>query len=351
MITSATDHRLGCFEQGLVRFIRAGRVYYKTDKFNCSWSRRNDEVSQASFTLTSSRDCCPPPVHAISDMVEFERNGVIEWTGYVLRPLSTDGLLTVEANDLLWGYSRRIIRDPSNFVGVDLATIALAYLQSADADDPIPVVPLFTPTGILGNRIVTTAEYRICWDALTDLLAIGLDMTMVGSLLYIGPVEDKGLKALKLNERMIVGVPSSGEDGPTYASRIICKGTDGLVSIYPAGPATALPPYPIIESVVDASDVADQATLNLLAKQHFDLRSVTPRFISLPEGVALKEDSPYPLRAYIPGRLVDAEMTTDCVNFREGHRLSGVDYTLTGGREEVKISTVPMGTVPAGMVA
>lgn len=349
--TSASDHRLGCYEQGLVRFIRKGRVYFKTDKFNCNWTRRNDEISQATFVITSSEDCCPRDVHAVSDFVEFERNGIIEWCGYVMRPLSTDGLLTIEAQDLLWGYTRRIIRDPSNFVQVDLANIAAAYLTSADDDDPIPVVPLLTPTGILADRIVTTSEYRICWDALGDLLNIGLDMTMVGTLLYIGPVEERGMRVIKLNERMIVGIPAAGEDGSVYAGRIIVKGQNGLTSIYPAGPATALHPYPLVESVVDASDVGDQATLDLLAKQHFDLRSETPRFISLPEGVALKEDSPYPLRALIPGRLVDVEMSTECVRFREGHRLAGVDYNLNGGKEEVKISTVPMGSVPEGMVA
>lgn len=343
---------LGCFEQGLLRFVRKGTVFYRTDQFNCSWNRVNDDISTGTFKVPASRDCCPPEIHARADMVEFERNGVVEWAGYCMKPTTTDGVLQIEAMDLLGGYQSRIIRDPINVTGLDVATIASMVLTSADDGDPIPVVPLLSATGILADRTVTTAEYRIAWDVLkNDLLNIGLDMTMVGTLLYIGPVEDKGLSALKLNNRMILGVPSSGEDGAAYANRIIAKGQNGLVSIYPVGPPVAPAPYPLVEAVVDANDAEDQATLDVLAKQHYDLRSAVPRFVTMDQGVLLKSDSPYELRAYIPGRLVDMTLDTDCLQFQQGMRLSGLSYSLTSGKEEVRVSAVPMGTVPAGVAA
>lgn len=345
------NEALGCYEEGILRFLRQGRTIFATDNFNCSWNRVNDDISTGSWLLPSSRDCCPPTIHARADIVEFERNGYVEWTGYVQRPVSMDGIFTVEASDLLSGYQYRIIRDPQNFTATDLATIAASYLSSADGSDPIPVVPLFSPTGVTGTRLVTLNEYRICWDALTELLAIGLDVTMVGALLYIGPVEDKGMKTIKLNERMILGVPSSGEDGPAYANRIIAKGANGLVSIYPSGPAVAPFPYPLVEAVVDAGDVADQSSLDALAKQHWDLRASVPRFVSFSEGVSLKSDSPYPLRAWIPGRLVDVTLDTDCVQYQAGQRLQSVSYSLTNKIEEIKVATVPMGTIPEGLVA
>lgn len=343
---------LGCFEEGILRFVRKGRVFYKSDQFNCNWTRVNDDISTGTFKVPSSRDCCPPTIHARSDMVEFERNGIIEWAGYCMKPTTTDGVLQIEASDLLEGYRGRIIRDPINVTGIDLATIASMVLSSADDGDPVPVVPLLSATGILADRVVTTAEYRIAWDALkNDLLNVGLDMTMVGTLLYIGPVEDKGLSNLKLRDSMIQGVPASGEDGAAYANRIIAKGQNGLVSIYPVGPPVAPAPYPLVEAIVDANDAADQATLDYLAKQHYDLRSAVPRFVTLDQGVKLKAESPYELRAYIPGRLVDVKLDTDCLQFQQGMRLSNLSYSLTGGQEEVKIATVPMGTVSAGVAA
>lgn len=341
---------LDCLSDGVLRFLRAGKVFFRTNTFDCSWNRRNDDISAGTFILPSARNCCPPTIHAVSDLIEFERNGQVEWAGYCMRPVSLDGILTIEASDLLSGYSRRIIRDAQDFTDTDISTIAQSYLDSADNDDPIPVVPLFATTGITADRIVTVDEYRIAWDALkNDLLNLGLDMTMVGTLMYVGPVENRGLSNLKLNNRMIDGVPANGEDGPSYANRIIAKGQNGLVSIYPAGPPVAPSPYPLVEAVVDANDTADQSSLDLLAKQHYDLRSSVPRFVSFSEGVSLKDSSPYPLRSWIPGRLVDVKMDTDCVQFQQGMRLQGVDYSLSSGKEEVKISLVPMGSIPEGL--
>ncbi len=346
------QNMIGCFEQGVIRLIRAGRVFYKTDKFNCQWERVVDAISKGTFMLPAARGCCPPEAHAWADMIEFERNGVIEWSGYCMKPFTIDGAMQIEAYDLLHGYQSRIVRTGINVVGVDLTDIAAMVLTSADGDDPVPVVPVLNASGVLGDRIVTTAEYRIAWDVLlNDLLKIGLDMSMVGTLLYVGPLEDRGLKPLKLNERMIRGVPTVGEDGPAYANRIIAKGGNGLVSIYPPGPAVAVPPFPLVEAVVDANDSLDQVTLDLLAKQHYDLRSAVPRFVAFEQGVSLTEDTPYPLRALIPGRLAQVKLDHECQPIDEGMRLEKVIYQLSGGREEIKIQMVPMGLVSAGVAA
>lgn len=343
---------LGCYEEGILRFIRSGRVFYSTEDFNCSWGRRNDDVSTGTFTLASSKDCCPAEIHARADMVEFERNGIVEWAGYCMKPVSDDGVLTVNANDLLEGYRGRIIRNALTYAGVDITTIASDVLTSADSIDPVPVVPVYTATGLLADRLYTIAEHRIAWDALfNDLLKVGLDMTMVGTLLYMGPVEARNLRPMTINERMIDGIPQTGEDGAAYANRIIAHGAGGLVSIYPAGPPTATPPYPLVEAIVDAPDALDQATLDEVARQHYELRSSVPRFVAFGEGVGLREDSPYELREYIPGRLVQTILDTTCIQFSQAMRLQSLDYTLTSGKEEIKIATVPTGSVPAGTVA
>ena len=257
----------------------------------------------------------------------------------------------LEGVDLLDGYQRRIIRDTIDVQGVDISDIAEAVMVSADDGDPIPVVRVLSPSGILADRLYPASDYRIAWDALkNDLLNIGLDLTMVGTLLYGGPLEARNLKPLVLRDNMILGVPTRGEDGAAYANRIICKGANGLVSIYPPGPPVAPYPYPLTEAVVDANDVDDQASLDALAKQHYDLRSAVPRFVSMDQGVTLRHDSPYPLRSYIPGRMMDVGLTAGCEPIQQAMRLSSVTYSLTGGKEEVKVAGVPIGTVPAGVV-
>lgn len=343
---------LGCLEEARLRIVRSGRVIYQTDDFNTTWGRVNDDISTATFALPASGDCCPEDIHARADLVEFQRNGEVAWAGYCQRPVITDGYQTFEAIDLLDGYQRRIIHDTINVVGTDIVDIAEAVMVSADSIDPIPVVRAFTPSGILADRLYPASDYRIAWDALqNDLLKVGLDLTMVGTLLYGGPLENRGLKPLVIRDNMILGVPTKGEDGAAYANRIICKGANGLVSIYPPGPPVAPHPYPLTEAVVDANDVDDQASLDALAKEHYDLRSAVPRFVSMDQGVALRHDSPYPLRSYIPGRMMDVGLTAGCEPIQQAMRLQSLNYSLTGGREEVKIAGVPIGTVPAGTVA
>lgn len=342
---------LGCFEYARFRVVRSGRVVYETDRFNCAWGRVNDDISVGQFVLPAGDDCCPPPIHARADLVEFSRNGIVEWAGYAQRPVATDGFLTLDAVDLLDGFKRRIIRTSIDVTAMDISTIADLVIADANDGDPIPVVPVFTPSGILADRLYPASEYRIAWDALkNDLLNIGLDMTMVGTLLYGGPLEARGLKPLVIRDNMIEGRPATGEDGDVYANRIIAKGANGLVSVYPAGPPVAPYPYPLTEAVVDANDVDDQNSLDELAKQHYDLRSAVPRFMSMDSGVALRADSPYPLRSFIPGRMMDVGLTVECEPIQQAMRLQSVAYTLTGGREEVKIAGVPIGSVPAGTV-
>lgn len=343
---------LGCFEEARFRVVRAGRVIYETDRLNAAWGRVNDDISTATFALPADGDCCPEDIHARADLVEFARNGEVAWAGYAQRPVTTDGYQTIEAVDLLDGYQRRIIRETIDVQATDITDIAEAVMVSADTTDPIPVVRVFTPSGILADRLYPASDYRMAWDALkNDLLNIGLDLTMVGTLLYGGPLEDRILKPLVIRDNMILGVPTKGEDGATYANRIIAKGANGLVSIYPPGPPVAPYPYPLTEAVVDANDVDDQTSLDALAKQHYDLRSAVPRFVTMDQGVTLREDSPYPLRSYIPGRMMDVGLTVGCDPIQQAMRLQTVSYTLTGGREEVKIAGVPIGTVPAGVVA
>lgn len=342
---------LGCLEHVRFRIVRNGRVVYETDDVNCTWNRVVDDISVAQFSIAASNQCCLATIHARSDLVEFVRNGVVEWAGYVQRPVEENGVLSLECVDLLDGYNRRIVRDAINVTNTDLSIVAKSVLDSADWLDPIPVVHVITNAGISIDKTVFTNEYRIAWDVLkNDLLGIGLDMTMAGTLLYVGPLEAHGLRPLRLRDPMIIGKPTIGEDGSSFANRVIARGANDLVSVYPIVMPTSFYPYPLVEAVVDASGIEDQTSLDKLAKEHYDLRSQTPRFVSMGNGVVLSDDSPYPLRAYIAGRLINIGVSNECTVIQQGMRLNEVRYALTGGVETVSISAVPIGTINENMV-
>lgn len=340
--------QIGCAEESIVRIIRNGRKIFETDKANFNWERKVDEASTASFNIPVN--CCPPRIHAWADYIEHERDGVIEWTGYAMRPEFDGNDMNIEAQDLLFGYQRRTIKTALDHVDVDLSTIFTDYAAAASEYDPLPVVLSPNDSGILGTRMVTVAEYRMAWSAMKELLDTGLDVTTVGRRIFVGPLNAASLPPIRLTERMIKGglQPKIGEDGAPYANRVIVKGANGLVSIYPTGtPAAPNDSYPLVEAVIDASDIDDQGSLDQLALDQHSIRSQVPTFFSMDQGIALKETAPFALGELIAGRLVNLVFDSSCGLISQAMRIARVVYTLSGLQEAIQIELAPAGLVQA----
>lgn len=339
---------LGCLEEASVRVIRNGKKILETDKVNCEWNRIVDaDGSKGTFTIPTS--CCPAPVHAISDFVEFERNGVVEWAGYVLRPEFDGNTLTIEATDLLFGYQRRIIKQALEHIDTDLSQIFTDYADAANDFDPLPLILVPNDSGILGTRHVTIEEYRIAWSAMSELLSIGLDVTTVGRRAFVGPLNTDILPPIRLTERMVKGdvQPVIGEEGTPYANRIVVKGANGLVGIHPPGdPARPNVSYPLIEMVIDAQgDVEDQESLDQMALEQYNMRSQVPTFVSMDQGVSLRDSTPYDLQELIAGRGINLVYRSVCGLIQQAMRIASLTYRLHAREEMVMINLAPAGTI------
>lgn len=340
---------LGCIESAQVRVTRNGTVVWISregvaDAIGCTWNRIADDISNGTFTIAlDDATCCPPPIHAKADMLEYVRNGIVEWTGQIQRVQDNVDFVQLDAYDLLGMYQRRLIHGSHNVTG-DL--ILLVSVLRIDGDDILPVPAVWTAfsTGITADLTVLASDYVYAWDQIKEIAGIGLDITAVGGRIYYGDLTAIPLDQLVLTNAMVQGTPTTGEAGEGTATRVVVKGDAGLVGIYPPGAPTADPRYGIEELVIDASTITSQATLDAYAQAEYDLRVQVPRFVNFSEGAWLNEDFPASLQELIPGRVFKADLRTECVPVAQDMRLSAVNYTLDGEGEKVKLEIAPVGT-------
>lgn len=341
---------LGCIDTAQVRVIRNRAIIWTSragvaDAISATWNRIADEISTASFIIAmDDATCCPPPIHVKADLVEYVRNGVVEWTGQIQRFQDNVDNVLIEAYDLLGMYQRRLIHNNHHITGDPILLVSTVRI---DGDDILPVPLTWTAfsTGMVADLDVLASEYLYAWDKIKEIAGLGLDITAVGGRVYYGDLTAIPLDQLVLTTAMVQGSPTTGEAGEGTATRVIVKGDAGLVGIYPPGPPTIDPRYGIEEFVIDASSITSQATLDAYAQAEYNLRVEVPRFVNFSEGAWLNEDYPASLQELIPGRLVKADLRSDCAPVAQGLRLSAVNYTLDGEGEKIKLEIAPIGTV------
>lgn len=344
---------LGCLETAQIRVIRAGSIVWASregvaDAMSANWNRIADDISIGSFLVSlDDSTCCPPPIHAKSDLMEYIRNGVVEWAGQIQRVQDDGTAVTLEAYDLLGMYQRRVIHSTHN-ITAELTSLINTIRVDADASKAPPLAWSPFTTGISADLDVLASDYRYAWEAMKDIAGLGLDITAVGARCYYGDLTAIPLRQIVLNDKMIIGNPTTGEAGEGVATRVIVKGDGGLVGIYPPGAPTIDARYGIEEMVIDASSITSQATLDAYAQSEYDLRSRVPRFAAFSEGAWLSEDTPYALAEFIPGRMLKAELRAECSPVSQEMRLSNLTYALAGGAEQIRAELAPVGTAFSG---
>ncbi len=340
---------LGCIDTAQVRVSRNGAIIWTSragvaDAISATWNRIADDISNGSFTVAlDDATCCPPPVHAKADKVEFIRNGIVEWAGQIQRVQDNTDNVLFEAYDLLGMYQRRLIHNNHSITGDPILLVSTLRI---DGDDILPVPLTWTAfsTGIVADLNVLASDYEYTWDKIKEIAGIGLDITAVGGRVYYGDLTAIPLDQLILTTAMVQGIPTTGEAGEGTATRVIVKGDGGLVGIYPPGAPTADPRYGIEELVIDGSSITSQATLDAYAQAEYEQRVEVPRFVNFSEGAWLNEDYPATLQELIPGRVIKADLRSDCAPVAQDMRLSAVNYTLDQEGEKVKLEIAPVGT-------
>lgn len=348
-LAPSTRGPLGCGTYQ-ARLVNDGRPILETKTVtSVTWGRRLDEVSTATITIPVKGNdltaCCERAnlIEPLRTEVEITRDGMPVWIGYLLRDVtfSRDHII-VNAHDIL-GWTERRVLGNHNYDDTDLLDIALGYLADPNLDDFAwsSLIAQATPTGILADRKVLASEYRFASDPLGELYGTGLDITVAAGRIYLGP-EVATCGHIVLRDTDFDGDPEVKLDGAERATRVIVRGANGIVSVYPPEPEVKC--YRDADYVSEDQDMLDQESADARAQSLYTrLSSSYPYYVHIPQGSGLRPTAGVHINALIPGNKFQFESKALCIPIAMGMRLTAVDVEASSSSEQVRVTLEPIG--------
>jgi hypothetical protein len=331
-----------------VRFFnRAGApIAVPPTPLSVSWGRRLDDISSASIIWSVSGDDCCDELGGIEPIAHFvgiyRENGEV-WYGTV--KMISYGFSTIElrADDALFWLTRRRIHNDLTLTSMDLSDQFQAIYDDAMAPDPLSQFAVVrTGTGVYESRTVQVRDYRTAWNVIQEMLVTGLDVTTLGRTIYAGVVQ---FRPLVINLRDVQGDPRITKDGGKYANSVTMDASDTVNATYPSGDPTANASYPLTEIILKDSQVQDVTSATNAAKARYEYSRQVPRLVSFSDGIQLGPESGIDVSTLLCGQLITVNSEGLCYAQRESFRLGGVDVTMAGGVELVKLSLQPVGPI------
>jgi lysophospholipase L1-like esterase len=321
------------------------------------------DVSPTSF-LGDPDNCC----WLLSEINPWEhelvifRNGSVVWAG----PIQTveidngTGQATIEADDMMKWLDRRFIRCEIDMTEADLALIWLSVFRSAHDISPVGISTTVYRTGVKGDRYYAPDQFKVAGDELRELARTGLDWTVVGRQIIVGPQEistppiatlyDEAFQrapvivksGIDTATRWVVGGGGAGADGPAYWA--------SAPEIFQSDPSFGLVEKFVSEpSILDADD--PESSSRAAAQTRWDLLHAPIVFL---RDAVLAPTASVTMEELVPGARIDMNLVEVCQPIIEQYRLRDVNVSFTvgekgGGTEEVKITVTPLGTENVGL--
>lgn len=258
-------------------------------------------------------------VGPISDEVKFDRKG-----------------LNLKARDLTHHLERRVL--PAFETNDDLAQTAAMYVEQAMERDPSPNLSVvWTPCGIVDERVITEGEQKYAADALRELAGDGIDYVMIGRTLHIGP-SDPGapVAVISLNH---VGPEVGGSfDGLTLASEQIVVGSAPTGSDKPViGVAGGVGPrIGLVQLVSRETEVRTTTGAAASAAARLADAVYAPLQMTLP----LLADAPVEFADLTPGNVLMVDMLVGLVEVRLPLQIVSIACSFGPGRETITPTVV-----------
>lgn len=306
------------------------------------WGRIQDETSQATVDVG---ECCDmlAGVRAIRHSVLILADGQLVWGGPIVRINWRTGRIV--ARDVSWWFDRRVISQPRSFVGQDLSSIAETLLRDAfAADDPGILTWLdVQPCGIIGDREYSADSIQTVGDAIRELARTGMDFTVLGWRVLIGPEQTTTRRLGVLTDQHFMVPPDVIEDGLSLTTRAWVQGS-GVLGV--AGGTD--PYYGLVERSWNEPDIKDVVSAAAAAQTRVDLLSSSPVFVGDEAGngfqSVLAPSAPFSLQELVPGAIIRTALTDACRQVAADLRLHEIQVRVAED-EQVSINLQPLGTV------
>lgn len=342
---------LGCGEHVVYLYDRCNeRMVCEVEGVtSVEWSRVLDDTSEATVEVAVSGispACCGCLGDARSWATEvvITRGDETVWVGPIVRLTYTSSTVTINARDSSAWLNRRVPHADLAFVATDLAEIAEALVSDALEPDGGCVLDVTTlaSTGILGDReYVENIGY--VGDHLDDLSRNGLDWTVVGRRMLLGPEECFGFGESLYDEHFL-GDIQVVEDGLSLCTRAVVEG-DGVV-----GTAGGVDPFfGLVECYTQEDSVLDLASANASAATIVDGQNPPPVALVIPPDSALRPETPIGINELIPGVCFGVATSSTCRELSATLRLTTLRVLVAqDGSETIGVTLAPPSATGGG---
>lgn len=353
---SAPTCQLGEYGIALIKNgVRLGTAGAKIQQID--YSRVLDASSDGSVNLiTAGADCCGQLAavdHWNTDLVIFCQNpntnrDEVVWRGPVRKATFRRGSVFIEAKDNLAWLERRLLEQSFDFVDEDVVDQFEALLEYAMRKDPanIPTYTLLKYTsGVTESRKIDTKALRMTWNVVSEMLKTGLDVTTFGSTIIAGV---PAFTTLDLKDTDVIGNVEVVKDGEEFADRVLANASRDIVGIFPPGAPTGINGYPLVETLVNDSQLQDEASAVNAAEAYFAFSGKGVRRVRANGGLILLPSSKIDARTLIAGQLFNFAATETCYKATETMRLGRLSVTVGKGYEKATIDLQPVGALQGG---
>lgn len=311
-----------------------------------AYARVLDDVSAASVDIaTTGPDCCGQLAavdHWNTDLI-IAANGNEMWRGPVRKVMYRRGGVRIEAQDMLAWLAVRILQNDLDFADADLTDIFVGVWNDAVASvDPPAAELVLYPSGVTESRQIKASQLRRAWNVAQEMLQTGLDVTTYGSRVVAGI---PAFRAITMTDLDVQGSIEVVKDGDEFANRIIGDASRNLTAIYPPGPRMGSNGYPLVEDVIQDSQLSDQQSVENAAKARWDFSSRGVRRVRANGGLTLLPTAKLDHRTVIAGQLITFSATQTCYTASETLRLGRLDVVVEKGKETATIDLQPIGGV------
>ena len=346
-----TGERLGCGDYRVFLQLSGGGTKLAELAYeSLTFSRRLDDMSEASITLSAAQDAdCLPFLTSIEPFayeVSIWRDDVEVWVGPVSEPAYDYDGMTLAARDLFWWLERRVL-PTDRFLTDDIATIAAIFFTDAIDQDPSPNISIIvSPTGIVASRQVYGVLRRRAADEIRELSRTGLDFTAIARTLRLGGVE-VGTDPLVLLSDDVFEVDVARFDGAATATEVFVLGASAGTVTPVGGQAGGIGAQGLVQQVYSEPAILDTTSATAAAETRRDLLRTAPLFCS----GRLLESAPVAFQRLIPGARVEIRQQVGFRRIEASMRLLEVNVSAQaqddGFSEEVRLTLEPEGSTQA----
>lgn len=304
------------------------------DLADVEWNRAKNEFTQARVSLTADNALCNDLEPWLHQVAVFRDDEPV-WRGFVHKTTAANNQLTVVARDpSIWFSKRRVVRN-TIWRDADPSRIAADTIRDAlEAFDPFGLVQNMVemPTGLWVDYDAKMGEQMVS-DVLKDMVAAGLQWTVTGGRLVIGPAPREHITA-RLDDSHFDSLPTIEKDGSNVVNDLIIlgKGASGQYFDYGSGFAG------LLQGIEKADALTTEFQCINEARTQVRNRTVAPRVVAMDGNSKLMPNAPVSVEELVPGCLVPVATETTGILIASRMELRELSVKATRSGDEVSVT-------------